>query len=110
MKVIKLNTPFEISVVPRTMLTQSDDTLVFTAINEFSQVTFSNDIPWLNQNGRIVFEVPDNSNYKAGNKYEIYIKRLSDEMILYRGKMIVVKEDTDIQNYTPSKQTTQRFK
>ena len=107
MKVIKLNTPFEVCVVPRIAPTL-EDVLIFTAINEFSQVTVTQTITWTQKNGRISFTLASNIDFKAGNKYEISISKGAN--VIYLGKMIVVKEITDTQNYTPSKQTTQRFK
>lgn len=107
MKVLKLNTPFEISAVPRIVLVLSD-VLIFTARNEVTNEIVNYTLDWSVINGRLNFELPDtNPNFKAGNKYEIFIKK--SDTIVYRGKMIIVKEDTDIQNYTPSKQTTPRF-
>lgn len=107
MKVLKLNTPFEISAVPRIALVSSD-VLIFTARNEVTGLSTDYTLVWSINNGRLVFELPDtNADFKAGNKYEIFIKK--SDTIVYRGKMIIVKEDTDTQNYTPSKQTTPRF-
>jgi len=107
MKILKLNTPFEISAVPRIALVSSD-VLIFTARNENTNVSFNYTLIWSIVSGRLVFELPNtNPDFIAGNKYEIFIKRIDE--IVYRGKMIIVKEDTDIQNYTPSKQTTPRF-
>lgn len=107
MKVLKLNTPFEISAVPRIALVSSD-VLIFTARNEVTNVSVNYTLDWSLINGRLIFELPDtNPDFLAGNKYEIFIK--NGDIIAYRGKMIIVKEDTDTQNYTPSKQTTPRF-
>lgn len=107
MKVLKLNTPFEISAVPRIVLISSD-VLIFTARNEVTNEIVNYTLDWSVINGRLNFELPDtNTDFQAGNKYEIFIKK--GDTIVYRGKMIIVKEDTDIQNYTPSKQTTPRF-
>jgi len=106
MKVIKLNTPFELSAVLRIVPTIGD-VLIFTAINEFSQVEITQTLTWTIKNDRLLFTLASNVDFKAGNKYEISIS--NNTKIIYLGKMIVVNELTDIQNYTPSKQTTQRF-
>lgn len=109
MKVLKLNTPFEISAVLRIAPTQSD-VLKMTIRNEVTDFVIEYTLIWTITNGRISFTLPSTPDFKAGNKYEIFITNQNSSEIIYRGKMIVVKEDTDIQNYTPSKQITQRFK
>lgn len=107
MKVLKLNTPFLIEAVVRD-LPQSGDVLTFTAIEEFTQISTDYMIDWSINKGRLSFTLPVNSFDKAGVKFEISI--INNGNIIYLGKMIVVNEDTDTQNFTPSKQTTQRFK
>jgi hypothetical protein len=106
MKVIKLNTSFEVVIVPR-IVTTIEDELILTAINEVSQFEITQNLVFSISNGRLSFVIDQNANFKAGNKYEIIIKKGNE--IVYLGKLIVVKEVTDIQNYTPSKQRTQRF-
>lgn len=144
MKVLKLNTPYKICVIPRvalifsdvfnftarneatvfeinytlvykstpinadSMLIKADSTLIKAdnttekADNDSSKLAYFSKI-----NDRFQIIIPQNTEFKAGNKYEIFIKK--GEIIVYRGKMIVTKENTDIQNYTPSKQQNQRF-
>ena len=66
-------------------------------------------LTWVYLKNRLVFTLPNtNTDFSAGNKYQITIKNGSTT--IYLGKMIVVTELTDIQNYTPSNQTTQRYK
>lgn len=107
MKVIKLNTPYEICAVPRIALVLSD-VLIFTARNETSSFIFEQTLNFSIINDRLKFTLTSPIlDFKAGNKYEIFIT--TNGLIVYRGKMIIVKEDTNIQNYTPSNQTTPRF-
>jgi hypothetical protein len=107
MKIIKLNTDLKVVVIPRIM-PPLGEVLNFKAINEVSQFEISLTVDWYRDKDRIVFILPTNSNYKAGNKYEISI--LQGTTTIYEGKMMAVKEVTDTQNYTPSKQRKQRFK
>jgi hypothetical protein len=107
MKIIKLNTDLKVVAIPRTM-PPLGEVLNFKAINEFSQFEISLTVDWWRDKDRIVFILPINSNYKAANKYEISIRQ--GTTTIYEGKMLVVKEITDTQNYTPSKQRPQRFK
>lgn len=137
MKVLKLNTPYKICVIPRVALIFSD-VFNFTARNEATvfEINYtlvykstpinadstlikadnttekadndSSKLAYFSKiNDRFQIIIPQNTEFKAGNKYEIFIKK--GEIIVYRGKMIVTKENTDIQNYTPSKQQNQRF-
>jgi hypothetical protein len=109
MKVLELNTPFEIRAVVRVAPVQSD-VLVFTARNESTGLTTDYILIWSVVNGRLIFTLPNtNPDFIAGNKYEIYITNNNLQSVIYRGKMIVVKENTNIQNYTPSIQLTQRY-
>lgn len=110
MLVIELNTDNSLSAVPRIAPSLSD-ILVFKWINEFSQVTGEIEMIWQFSKGRLTFgfdTLPDD--FIAGNKYEISIFNSNTGTIIYLGKLIVVKENTDIQNYTPSTQQQQRFK
>ena len=112
MKVIKIDTPFDLSAVVRIAPT-SGDVLFFKSRNEANDLIADYNINWEFTHGRLLFTLPEITSgvaYNPGEKHEITITNTTTDTVIYRGKMIVVKEDTDIQNYTPSKQTTQRFK
>jgi hypothetical protein len=112
MKVIKLDTPFDLSAVVRIAPT-SGDIIDFYSRNEASNLELDININWEYSKGRLIFEIPaitQGTMFNAGDKCEIIITNVTTGTVIYRGKLIVVKEDTDIQNYTPSTQTTQRFK
>jgi len=112
MKVIRIDTPFELSAVVRIAPT-SGDIIDFYSRNEATNLETTYNINWEYSHGRLIFELPaitQDVAYFAGDKHEIIITNTTIETVIYRGKMIVVKEDTDIQNFTPSTQTTQRFK
>ena len=111
MKVIKLNTPFILSAVPR-IAPSTGDIIDFKSRAESTGIEADFNISWQLVNGRLFFTLPpvtEEVAYFAGEKYEITLTNVTTETIIYRGKMIAVKEDTDIQNYTPSKQKTPRF-
>ena len=109
MIVIELNTILKLSAVPR-IAPFFSDSLVLKAIKETTQESINIELIHYMYNGRLVFtfDIPDT--FKSGDKLEISINNETTGAIVYRGKAIVVKEGTDIQNYTPSKQITQRFK
>ena len=112
MKVIKIDTPFDLSAVVRIAPTQGD-IIDFKSRNEATDLEADFNITWEHTHGRLLFTLPEITSgvaYFAGDKHEITITNTTTSTVIYRGKMIVVKEDTDIQNYTPSTQTTTRFK
>lgn len=107
MKIIKLNTPFEVSVVPRIMPTSMVDLEVFLR-REYDEKTNTFFLPFTTHNGRINIILPLNADFSESSKHEITIKNATE--IIYRGKLLVVNKLTETQNYTPSKQMIQRFK
>ena len=109
MLVVELNTIIELGAVPRIAPALLDN-LVMTALNESSQVSTDITIDGYMHNGRLIFTFDIPLIFKLGDKYEVSIKIQTTGIIIYLGKMIVVKENTDIQNYTPSTQQPQRFK
>ena len=108
MLVVRLNSLVEVSAVPR--IAPAFDTLKLTATNETTQIETIIYIEFYMYNGRLIFtfEIPEA--FKAGDKFEIEINEETTNTIIYRGKLIVVNESTDIQNYTPSTQQPLRFK
>lgn len=112
MKVIKLDTPFELSAVVR-IAPSLGDIIDFKSRNEATNLEADFNINWEYSRGRLLFTLPEITQgvaYFAGDKHEITITNTTTSEVIYRGKMIVVNELTDIQNYTPSTQTQQRFK
>tara|TARA_R110000822_G_scaffold62632_1_gene154284 strand:+ start:1197 stop:1523 length:327 start_codon:yes stop_codon:yes gene_type:complete len=108
MKVLKLNTPLKISAVVR-VAPVLGDILTMTAVNEFSGNSKEYTLIWDYLRDRLIFYLSNtNTDFVPENKYEITIK--NGVNVIYLGKMIVVNQSTDTQNYTPSSQTTQRYK
>ena len=103
MKVVELNKDVQLRAVVRVAPNLSD---------ELELITGSTVLPltWSTYNGRLVFGFDTPANWKATDRFDFKIKNITTDSIIYIGKLIVVKEGTDIQNYTPSTQKTQRFK
>jgi hypothetical protein len=109
MKILELNKPIELGAVVRTAPTVGDN-LILKLRNEFSNLLIEIPIVWSESKGRLVFSFDTQTDFKAGNKYQLEIYNDTESQTIYFGKLLVVKEDTNIQNYTPSTQRTQRFK
>lgn len=109
MKVLELNKPIELSAVVRTAPILGND-LILKLRNEFSNLLIEIPITWSESKGRLVFSFNTHADFKAGNKYQLEIYNDTESQTIYFGKLLIVKENTNIQNYTPSNQITQRFK
>jgi len=109
MKVLELNKPIELWAVVRTA-TITGENLILKLRNETNNLLIEIPIVWSVSRERLVFSFNVHADFKAGNKYELEIYNQSTSESLYFGKLLIVKENTNIQNYTPSSQITQRFK
>jgi len=106
MKVLFLNNPLIINLIPRKYPIISD-VLTLNLRNENTGVVI---------NPAITFSVDDKLNitlttqpldFKTQNKYEVTV--LKGGEIIYKGKLIVLESGTDIQNYNYGSQTTSKY-
>lgn len=108
MKVIELNTPVEVPLIPRVMPLMGD-LITIQLINEFTNLVINLPTIWTYSKQRLIISFDENqSDFKIGNKYQITLKNGAN--VIYIGNLLIVKENTNLQNYTPSSQITQRFK
>lgn len=107
MKVIELDTPIELSAVVRT-IPQMGDSINIILKNENSGLVIELPTTWTYSKQRLNFTFDIDPDFKAGNHYQITLKNGSN--VIYLGNLLIVKQNTNIQNYTPSTQRTQRFK
>jgi hypothetical protein len=108
MKVLYLNKPYDINLVPRVYPLANED-LVLTLRNESTQLTFEPEIEYL-VNGLLTVSIIGGvplDEFQSMNKYELTLK--NGLSVVYKGKLIVVDESTDIQNYAYTDQTNSRF-
>ncbi|KAF2337225.1 hypothetical protein [Flavobacterium daemonense] len=110
MKVLRLNTSEQFSCIPREYPNPSD-TLSVKLKNELTNLvidlvfTFNLSDAYLTV---IVEDVP--ADFATGNKYEITITNITQQdKTVYLGKLLIVDEHTDIQNYDYQKQSNSRF-
>lgn len=110
MKVLELNKPMIIGAVLRVAPSVGDN-LILKLQNEFSDLKLDITEGWYYEKGRHYFNIDTPpTDFKSGNKYQIIIENQSINKIIYMGNLLIVKENTDIQNYTPLDQRQQRFK
>jgi len=108
MKIVELNTPVEVALIPRVM-PLAGDLIDLTLKNETSNLVINLLTTWTRLKNRLVIYFDNtNADFKANNHYQMTLKIGAN--VIYLGNLLIVKENTNIQNYTPSTQKTQRFK
>ena len=107
MKVLFLDTDLIFSVVPRVYPIALDNLLV-TLRNEQTNVSFNADVTFTTNNYLNVTILNQPIDFKVQNKYELTIK--NDGNIIYLGKIIVLKEGADVQNYEYKTQNNEYFR
>lgn len=106
MKVLFLNTPLDIYLIPRVypILT---DTLTLNLRNEISNVVITPAVTFLIEEQLKVTITDQPDDFKAQNKYELEL--INGSSVIYRGKIIILAEGTDVQNYEYSSQPNLRY-
>jgi hypothetical protein len=107
MKVLLLNTPLILKLVPRKYPILSDS-LVLTLRNEATNTIITPEITFTTDNYLNISILNQPNDFKAQNKYEITVKNGSE--IIYMGKLIVLEEGTDVQNYEYKTQNNEYFR
>jgi len=108
MKIIELNTPVSIDFVAR-QIPSTGDLITIKLTNEYTSLVIDLPTTWTYSKQRLNVSFDGNqADFKAGNKYQIILK--NGASVIYIGNLLIVKENTNLQNYTPSTQITQRFK
>ena len=78
------------------------DVLVFTLDNG-TVIPFT----WTIEKNNIVATILDTAGFTQGSNYSFTITKGTD--IVYKGKLIFLKDGTDVQNYTDKSQDTKRW-
>lgn len=100
MKVVTAALPI-IELVPR-LYPSISDTLVFEFENGFI-IPFT----WSIDNNLLILTITDISQFKQRENYSFTL--LNDGEIIYKGKMIFLKNGTDVQNYSNNSQDNKRW-
>lgn len=110
MKVIKLNQWEQFKCVPR-LYPNSTDELSVKLKNELTNTmidlvfTFSVSASYLTV---AITDVP--ADFESGNRYEITISNITNNnSLVYLGELLIVDENTDVQNYEYKQQSNSRF-
>jgi len=106
MKVLFLDTQLYFTVIPREYPLEIDNISLILR-NEFTDEVLTPDISFEVGQKLEITIINQPLAFAENQKYEVQI--LKDETIIYLGKLIVLKEGTDIQNYEYRQQTNTRY-
>lgn len=106
MKVFILSTPLIFSCIPR-VYPKINDTLVLELRNEMTSVVLTPDISFTLTDKLNITIIVKPDDFKTQNKYELTIKNSGS--VIYRGKGIVLDNNTNVQNYQYGTQTNKIF-
>lgn len=107
MKVLFKGKPLIIRLIPRFDVLKSD-TISLSLRNEVTNVVITPEITFESGKRLVITITNEPLDFKIQNKYEIEVKKA--DKIVYLGKLIVLKEGTDIQNYEYKEQNNGYFK
>lgn len=104
MKVLFLNEPLLFSCIPRKYTITN---LSLTLRNELTDLIIEPNINYSIDNKLNILISEQPTDFAIQNKYEITLK--DGDYLLYCGKLIVLKQDTDVQNYEYNTQKDEYF-
>lgn len=98
MKILFLDTPYTFKIIPRKEISEND-TLIVDLKNEFTKLSTENVVNSFEIDGNYVVLTLDSLpiGAKHRDKFELTIKKEAD--IVYYGKILVLTEGTNVQNY-----------
>lgn len=106
MKVLKLELPLKIYLIPR-IYPELLDNISLTLRNEMSNEVLTPNITF-SVDQKLEITINEELNYfNENDKFEIEVKK--DTETIYLGKMVVLNSSVDIQNYEYSQNTTKRY-
>lgn len=109
MRVVEIDNEMLIELVPRAFPC-AGEVIGINLINEFTnlEINLISSFWYLEKNRLFINFDGSNTDFKPTNKYKMVLK--IEEEIIFIGYLMLIKKNTNIQNYKPSTQTTQRFK
>jgi len=96
MKAVFLNTPLTFSLIPRIYPSLSD-TLLLTLRKEIDNTILTPDFTFTVDEKVNITITTQPDNFKILDKYEIELKNESE--VIYLGKLVILKEGTNTQNF-----------
>jgi thioredoxin reductase len=107
MKVLFLNQPLIFKCIPRIYPNFSDN-LILTLRNEMNNLEINANVSFTVGEFLEVTILTQPTDFKIQNKYEITLKNGTE--IIYKGKTLILKTGTDIQNYEYKTQNDEYFR
>lgn len=106
MKVLFLETDLTFSLIPRVFPSLIDN-LILNLRNEITNVEINPEITFTIADRLNIKILEQPSDFQSQNKYEVELKNGTN--VIYRGKLLILEQGTNIQNYEYGSQTKTRF-
>lgn len=106
MKVLFLETELTFSLIPRVFPSLIDN-LILNLRNEITNVEINPEITFMITDKLNIKILEQPSDFQSQNKYEIELKKGTD--VIYLGKLLILEQGTNVQNYEYGSQTKTRF-
>lgn len=105
MKVILLNNPYEIVLIPR-VFPQITDNLSLNLRNEMTNEVLNPDFIF-QITDKLTILIDESIDFKLQQKFEIEL--INNLEVIYRGKLLILEENTNIQAYQYGSQSNSKF-
>lgn len=105
MKVLFLNTAFTFPFIPRQIPVSNDLDIILR--NEVSQVVIIQKLTWTITKNKVYVTLENDTDFVTKNKYELEIQ--DNGITIYRGKLMFLEENTDLQNYDNETQSDKEY-
>lgn len=106
MKVLFLDAVLDFYLIPR-VYPLITDTLTLSLRSEITNEVLTPPVTFTIEEQLKINITTQPTEFAIQNKYEVELKNGTD--VIYRGKMIILAEDTDVQNYEYSSQPTAKY-
>jgi len=110
MKVIKINQVEQFSCVPRQYPNLTDE-LGVKVKNEMTNVMIDLGFTYELSGSYLTIIINDvPADFESGNKYEVTVSNITNNSsLVYLGKLLIVDENSDVQNYVYKSQSNSRY-
>lgn len=105
MKILFLDTDLIIPFIPRRVPNSNVINIILR--NENTNVIIEQSLNWVLIKNKVYITIESNTDFATKNKYELEIQ--DSGFTIYRGKLMFLEENTDLQNYNQETQSNKEY-